>query len=64
MFCVVIGYSDSTRVLTLDEGEQASLTVQVLKPAAGQSGVQFTIMNGDNVGELSTREYICWLEYS
>ena len=63
MFCVVIGYSDSTRVLTLEEGEQASLTVQVFKPTAGQSGVLFTIMNGDNVGELSTHG-LCWLEYS
>ena len=51
----VIGFSEETRALQLDEGEASTLTVQVLKPALGtpaaQLAIGFQIDNTANIGK-------------
>ena len=51
----VIGYSESTRVQTVDEGIATQLEVMVVKPQTGVGqtfSVQFQIENEENTGSL------------
>ena len=52
----MIGFSEETRALQLDEGEAGVLTVQVLKPAVGtpatQLAIGFQIDDTGNSGKL------------
>ena len=51
----MIGFSEETRALQLDEGEAGVLTVQVLKPAVGtpaaELAIEFQIDNTANTGK-------------
>ena len=53
----VIGYSEASRDLNLDEGESNTLTVEVIKPAPGLTAPQlivaFQIDNTANTGTVT-----------
>ena len=63
----VIGFSEETRDLQLDEGRSAALTVEVFKPAVGTPVAQvlpvfigFQIDNTANTGKsLFQKRYMC-----
>ena len=65
----VIGFSEETRALQLDEGEASTLTVQVLKPAVGTPATElamaigFQMDNTANIGKSIFQRDMCSYQF-